>query len=203
MPRFSTLFAPIRQSLLERDDPFDPFQPLDEVRRKRPPVSLPLAAPVGQPDLPETRNRADDVGRVEGALGRAGVLGSARRCSVFDTRLETGVRDFQRQKGLKVDGLLNPGGPTIHALGRALAWPSLKGLSGAAVSTNARLVRHLMTTTADGIVHDLMAKDSSLSASGRAKTADFLGQLFRRDPAHSATADYPAEWRLDPSTAGP
>ena len=23
------------------------------------------------------------------------------------------------------------------------------------------------------------------------------------DPAHSATADYPAEWRLDPSTAGP
>ena len=71
------------------------------------------------------------------------------------------------------------------------------------VSTNARLVRHLMTTTADGIVPDLMAEDFSLGASGRAKTADFLGQLFRRDPAHSATADYPAEWRLDPSTAGP
>ena len=46
MPRFSTLFAPIRQGLLERDDPLDPFQPLDEVRRKRLPVSLPLAAPV-------------------------------------------------------------------------------------------------------------------------------------------------------------
>ena len=53
------------------------------------------------------------------------------------------------------------------------------------------------------IVPDLMAEDFSLGASGRAKTADFLGQLFRRDPAHSATADYPAEWRLDPSTAGP
>ena len=183
------MFAPIRQSLLERDDPFDPFQPLDEVRRKRPPVSLPLAAPVGQPDLPKTRNRADDVGRVEGALGQAGVLGGARRRPGFDTRLETGVRDFQRQKGLKMDGLLNLGGPTIHALGRALAWPPLKGLSGAAVSANVRLVRHLMTTTADGIVHDLMAKDFSLSASGRAKTADFLGQLFRRDPAHSAAAD--------------
>ena len=99
------------------------------------------------------------------------------------------MRDFQRQKGLKVDGLLNPGGPTIHALGRALAWPSLKGLSGAAVSTNARLVRHLMTTTADGIVPDPMAEDFSLGASGRAKTADFLGQLFRRDPAHSAATD--------------
>ena len=46
-----------------------------------------------------------------------------------------------------------------------------------------------MTTTADGIVPDLMAEDFSLGASGRAKTADFLGQLFRRDPAHSAAAD--------------
>jgi hypothetical protein len=42
------------------------------------------------------------------------------------------VRDFQRQKGLRVDGLLNPGGPTIRALGRVLARPPLKGLSGAA-----------------------------------------------------------------------
>ena len=49
MPRFSTLFAPIRQSLLERDDPFDPFQPLDEVRRKRPPVSLPHSATADYP----------------------------------------------------------------------------------------------------------------------------------------------------------
>ena len=188
MPRFSTLFAPIRQSLLERDDSFDPFQPLDEVRRKRQHVSLPLAAPVGQLDLPKTRNRVDDVGRVEGALGQAGVFGGARQHPGFDTRLETGVRDFQRQKGLKVDGLLNPGSPNIHALGRALAWLPLKGLSGAAVSTNARLIRHLMMTT-DGIMPDLMAEDFSLGASGRAKTADFLGQLFRRDPAHSAAAE--------------
>ena len=42
------------------------------------------------------------------------------------------MRDFQRQKGLRVDGLLNPGGPTIRALGRVLARPPLKGLSGAA-----------------------------------------------------------------------
>ena len=120
MPRFSTLFAPIRQSLLERDDPFDPFQPLDEVRRKRPPVSLPK----------RPRNRADDVGRVEGAPGRAGVLGGARKCPDFDTRLGTGVRDFQRQKGLKVDGLLNPGGPTIHTLGRALCLAAAEGALG-------------------------------------------------------------------------
>ena len=141
MPRFSSLFAPIRKSLLERDDnPFeslDPFRPLDEVRKKRRPVALPLAAPVGPPGLPETRNRPGDLGRVERALGDAGFLGGERRNPVFDTRLETGVRDFQRRKGLKVDGLLNPGGPTIRALGRVLARPPLRGLSGAAVSARA------------------------------------------------------------------
>ena len=189
MSRFSSLSAPIRQSLLERDNPFDsfdPFGPLDEVRRQRRPVSLPLAAPVGPPNLPKTRNRAGDVGRVEGALRGAGVLGGGkRRRPVFDTRLETGVRDFQRQKGLRVDGLLNPGGPTIRALGRVLARPPLRGLSGAAVSANTRLVRHLMTTTADGIVPDLMAGDFRTNEAGRAKTADFLSQLFRRDPARA------------------
>ena len=188
MSRFSSLFTPIRLSLLERDDdrvPFDPFRPLDEVRKKRRPVSLPLAAPVGPPNLPRTRNRPGDVGRVERALGDAGVLGGERRNPVFDTRLETGVRDFQRRKGLKVDGLLNPGGPTIKALGRVLARPPLKGLSGAAVSANARLVRHLMTTTADGIVPDLMAADFGIGEAGRAKTADFLSQLFGRDPARA------------------
>ena len=173
MSRFSSLFAPIRQSLLERDNPFDPFQSLDEVRRKRPPVSLSLTAPVGPPDLPKTRNRADDVGRVEGALNSAGILGGGeRRRPVFDTRLETGVRDFQRRKGLRVDGLLNPGGPTIRALGRVLARPPLKGLSGAAVSANTRLGRHRMTTTADGMVPGLMAGDFGTDEAGRAKTAN-------------------------------
>ncbi len=188
MPRFSSLFTPIRQSLLERDDgrdPFDPFGPLDEVRRKRRPVSLPLTAPVGPTNLPKTQNLPDDVGRVEGALGRAGILGGKRQRPVFDTRLQTGVRDFQRQKGLRVDGLLNPGGPTIKALGRVLARPPLKGLSGAAVSANARLVRHLMTTTADGMVPGLMATDFGLGEAGRAKTADFLSQLFGRDPTRA------------------
>ncbi|MCH7937820.1 MAG: hypothetical protein IH994_12145 [Proteobacteria bacterium] len=189
MPRFSSLFTPIRQSLLERSynpfESFDPFGPLDEERRKRRPVSLPLTAPVGPAGLAETRNRAGDVGRVEGALGRAGILGRERRRPVFDTRLETGVRDFQRRKGLRVDGLLNPGGPTIKALGRVLARPPLKGLSGAAVSANTRLVRHLMTTTADGMVPGLMAADFGTDEAGRAKTADFLSQLFGRDPARA------------------
>jgi hypothetical protein len=61
--------------------------------------------------------------------------------------------------------------------------------------TNARLVRHLTTTT-DGIVPDLVAEDFSLGASGRAKTADFLGQLFRRDPARAQSLRDKAKARM-------
>ena len=105
------------------------------------------------------------------------------------------MRDFQRQKGLRVDGLLNPGGPTIRALGRVLARPPLKGLLGAAFSANARLVRHLMTT-ADGIVPDLMAGDFRTNEAGRAKTANFLSQLFRRDPARAQSLRAKAKARM-------
>ncbi len=42
-----------------------------------------------------------------------------------------------------------------------------------------------MGTTADGMVPDLMAGDFRHGREGRAKTADFLGQLFRRDPARA------------------
>ncbi len=95
---------------------------------------------------------------------------------------------------------MRPNGPTSHALGRILQRmaakrspvPPLKGLSGEAVSANGRLVRHLMTTTADGLVPDLMAGDFRANESGRAKTADFLGQLFARDPpAPGASAPRP------------
>lgn len=179
MPRFASLFAPIRKSLVARDDDLDPFRPLDDLpkRRTKPPA---LSAPVG----PAAPNRPGDVGRVAEALRSAGFLGRAQ-AGAFDSPLDAGVRDFQRRRGLKVDGLLNPGGPTARALGRALARPPLTGLSGEAASANARLVRHLMTTAADGIVPDLMAADVRSGRAGRAKTADFLSQLFRRDPARA------------------
>ena len=42
-----------------------------------------------------------------------------------------------------------------------------------------------MGTTADGMVPDLMAGDFRHGREGRAKTADFLSQLFARDPARA------------------
>ena len=55
----------------------------------------------------------------------------------------------------------------------------LAGLTSAAFSANARLIKHLLGTREDGLVPSLMADDFRLGLEGRAKTADFLGQLFK------------------------
>ena len=89
-----------------------------------------------------------------------------------------------------MDGLLNPGGPTERTINRVLAAPApspaaLSGLTGEAVSANARLVRHLMTTTEDGLVPTLLADDFRSGAAARAKSVDLFAQLFLRDPARA------------------
>jgi len=48
----------------------------------------------------------------------------------------------------------------------------------------ARLVRHLLGTRNDGLVPSLMASDFRANTAGRAKTADFLSQVFAPDPKH-------------------
>ncbi|MDA1090308.1 MAG: hypothetical protein O3A85_08360 [Proteobacteria bacterium] len=184
MPRSQSLLSVVRKNLLLRDDP---FQPLSGFRRGRPPVPIPLTAPVGPAAMPTTANRPDDLARVSAALGQTGFSDLAPRANTpriksFDTRLDGGIRDFQRRHRLKVDGLMNPGGPTARTLSRVLAHPPLKNLSAEAVSANGRLVRHLMTTTEDGIVPDLMTSDFRANKASRAKTADFLSQLFNRAP---------------------
>lgn len=127
MPRFGNLFAPIRKSLLDRDDdrdPFDSLPPLDGSglppgpplpKLQRRPLSL--RGPVG----PVARNRVDDVKRVETAIGRAGLLGRTPGTGVFDSILDSGIRSFQRLNGLKEDGLLKPKGPTEQMLNRVAA----------------------------------------------------------------------------------
>ncbi|MDA1089282.1 MAG: peptidoglycan-binding domain-containing protein [Proteobacteria bacterium] len=184
----------------------DPFQPLAK-RRRTPYPALSLAAPVGPPDLPNTRNRPEDVRGVETALGRAGYpgLNQSSERGVFDSRLDDGIRDFQRRYKLKVDGLLNPTGPTSQAISRVLAratakrrpTPPLQGLSGEAYAANGRLVRHLIGAAADGIVPDLMAGDFRANQAGRAKTADFISQMFARDPARAKSLHAKAQARME------
>ncbi len=67
--------------------------------------------------------------RVETLLGRAGDYDISRTdgpTGWWGSRAEGAVRTYQKRKGLKVDGLLNPGGPTIASLESDLA-DSFKG----------------------------------------------------------------------------
>ncbi|MBF0356487.1 MAG: peptidoglycan-binding protein [Alphaproteobacteria bacterium] len=87
-----------------------------------------LGSPVGPHPAP---NRRPDVLRVETLLGRAGDYDIGRTdgpTGWWGSRAEGAVRTYQKRKGLKVDGLLNPGGPTIASLEGELA-DAFKGFS--------------------------------------------------------------------------
>ncbi|HSV28791.1 MAG TPA: peptidoglycan-binding domain-containing protein, partial [Candidatus Omnitrophota bacterium] len=76
-----------------------------------------LGAPVG-PDQP---NRREDVIKVETILGNTGhhdLAATAGPLGWWGERQEKAVKAWQGENGLKVDGVLKPGGPTIASLRR-------------------------------------------------------------------------------------
>jgi hypothetical protein len=77
-----------------------------------------LGAPVG----PGQPNRREDVIKVETILGNTGHHDLARTdgpLGYWGDRQEKAVKSWQEQNRLKIDGLLNPGGPTITSLKQA------------------------------------------------------------------------------------
>ncbi len=81
-----------------------------------------LVAPVGR----ESENERLDVAKIETLLARAGLLDlkpTAGPTGYYGARLEGAIRAFQEDEGLKVDGLINPGGPTLSVLAARVAAP--------------------------------------------------------------------------------
>lgn len=75
-----------------------------------------LSAPVGRDNAP---NRKQDVAKVETLLGQTGHYDIQRLqgpTGYWGLVGDRAVKDFQRENGLKADGLLNPDGPTIVSL---------------------------------------------------------------------------------------
>ncbi|MDA0304939.1 MAG: peptidoglycan-binding domain-containing protein [Proteobacteria bacterium] len=67
----------------------------------------------------EGMNSRRDVAKVENLLGRAGALDLSKTDGVtgfFGARTDEAVRTFQKDRGLKVDGLINPRSPTMRTL---------------------------------------------------------------------------------------
>ena len=92
----------------------EPFQP--KVRAG----DLRLGAPVGR----GAANGSADVLGLQKALSRLGAydfnIAEGERSGAARPRLFQAIQRFQEQSGLKVDGLINPAGPTIKTLGQNL-----------------------------------------------------------------------------------
>ncbi len=165
---------------------------LDESDRLSNPFRL--DAPVGVGGA----NRRADVSLVETALTRTKHLPAGGRPTGFmSSPLADAVRDFQRDRKLKIDGRLDPAGPTVSALANsfgqtapkpaAVRRPPLAALSSDAVGANGRTVAHLMTTANDGLIPRLIADDVAGKAPLRAKAVDLLAKLRERDPDRAKT----------------
>ncbi len=141
-------------------------------------------------------NRREDVALVETALERTGHLNRRSRATGHMSRpLDRAVRSFQRANNLQEDGLLNPGGATVKKLAGMFGQsapkpdrsplagtPALPNISAETFSGNSRSVRHLMSTTDDGLFPTLLSEAFRSSPKGRAEVADFFVQLRQRDP---------------------
>jgi hypothetical protein len=96
---------------------FDLKKPLGRIFRNRP---LDLTQPVGR----DAENDRFDVALVEALLAKNGAFDLDRTegpTGHYGTALEDAIRTFQKSENLKVDGLINPGGPTLAALTARLA----------------------------------------------------------------------------------
>lgn len=96
---------------------FDLTKPLGRIFRNRP---LDLTQPVGR----DAENDRFDVALVEALLAKNGAFDLDRTegpTGHYGTALEDAIRTFQKSENLKVDGLINPGGPTLAALTARLA----------------------------------------------------------------------------------
>ncbi len=68
-------------------------------------------------------NERNDVAKIETLLGQSGHLDLSKTegpTGFFGTRVEDAVKNFQKDYGLRIDGLVNPGGETIRALAQSL-----------------------------------------------------------------------------------
>ncbi len=87
--------------------------------------NLSIKKPVGD----NLDNNEDDVRTVRVGLQTLGHIKpedgeldyTGKPLGIITTGLETGIKNFQRERGLKVDGYLNPSGETIKAMNEGQA----------------------------------------------------------------------------------
>ena len=172
-------------------DPFREREPDDLINRKMPDTLLGnrkvdgLLNAVG----PNRGNHPSDVARVERRLGGVGYLDPARASRPtgrFDDGLVRDLRAYQQANGLKVDALLNPGGPTERSLDAGIgrlrrnAAPRRVELDAERGTENQRLADAITKAGDLGPLPVYVGE----AAMGREKGCDEIVDLFRRVAAH-------------------
>ena len=88
---------------------------------------------IKEPVGPDSPNRRPDVAKVETFLDRTGHLDLAITegpTGYYGSRVDQGIRGFQKNNALKVDGLINPDGETLQRLGAVLSEPEQQSNAG-------------------------------------------------------------------------
>ncbi|KAF0110825.1 MAG: hypothetical protein FD149_2592 [Rhodospirillaceae bacterium] len=87
---------------------------------ERQPMDEQILFQLGRPIATNVSATSDDIINTKRALNQLGYYEQPSDGAWVDSAMFDGIRRFQRDHGLKVDGVINPGGPTEHALNRAL-----------------------------------------------------------------------------------
>ena len=105
----------------------------------------------------EGRNNRRDVAKVETLLestGNADLSDTGGPTGYFGLYLDDRGKRFQKKRGLRVDGTINPGGPTIHSLAEQIAEKST-----ANASENRPAKPNPLLSFADGLANAMRADD--------------------------------------------
>ena len=103
-------------------DPFHRIRPAGQLRQEK--FSLRNPFDIGNSVGWNGSNDRNDVAKVEYLLDRAGDLNLTKTDGLtgyYGARLEQAVKSYQKRNSLKVDGHLNPEGPTINSLRTQMA----------------------------------------------------------------------------------
>lgn len=140
------------------------LQPVRPVRRR----AGQARAAVG----PEAPNRRPDVAKVETFLGHTGHLDLGKTegpTGYYGSRVDAGIRGFQRDNALRIDGLINPNGPTLQRIGATLSEDLGDGARSSPAPGGAQTFAPLKDRT--GIALDTVAASTLID-----RVSDWLGR---------------------------
>lgn len=153
---------------------------------------------------PLAPNNLDDINAVRGAMEKVGdykgVSAGFYERSFMDKPLEQSIKNYQKENGLTVDGVLNPKGETENSINQMFRSLKEKADTAKGMYDNYREMRRLGWDKADDFFHCKANFEAAQKSEESEKFAKFLGdrkeemdyyknQIFRGLSAAEALKD--------------